>query len=243
MNIQEKTSEKLILALDGMDQSDVFALIDKLPDLLWVKVGLELFVTYGPQIICRLRDKGKKVFLDLKFHDIPNTVSKACFKAAQTGADFISIHACAGSKALKLSNQAVIEGAAIANLPPPTLLAITMLTSWEQECFNKEITTNQTINERVAHFASLAFSAGIRGCVCSPHEVQFLRKMYPYDLKLITPGIRSFDSNMHDQVRVMNASTALKKGADLLVVGRLITESSDPLGSFENLCKEIIDSY
>ena len=111
MNKKNNPKESLILALDGMNKTEVNKLLEKLPDLLWVKVGLELFVSCGPYILQDLRDQGKKIFLDLKFHDIPNTVAKACYQAAKTGANLISVHSCAGSKALKMANQAAIEGA------------------------------------------------------------------------------------------------------------------------------------
>ncbi len=107
----DNPSEKIIIALDGMDKNNVCNLLEKIPEIIWVKVGLELFVSEGPDVLSILRDKGKKIFLDLKFHDIPTTVAKACFAASQTGAEFISLHTCAGMKALKMANEAAQEGA------------------------------------------------------------------------------------------------------------------------------------
>ena len=115
-------SEKIIIALDGMDKNNVFKLLGKIPEITWVKVGLELFVSEGPDILSILRDKGKKIFLDLKFHDIPTTVARASFVASKKGVEFISLHTCAGMKALKMAKEASSEGAAKANLMPPKLL-------------------------------------------------------------------------------------------------------------------------
>ena len=139
----DNPSEKIIIALDGMDKNHVFTLLEKIPEIVWVKVGLELFVSEGPEVLSMLKDKGKKIFLDLKFHDIPSTVAKACFVASQTGAEFISLHTCAGMKALKMANEAAQEGAAKVNLMPPKLLGITILTSWTSESFSSDLLINQ----------------------------------------------------------------------------------------------------
>ena len=128
----DNPSEKIIIALDGMDKNNVFNLLEKIPEIIWVKVGLELFVSEGPDVLSILRDKGKKIFLDLKFHDIPTTVARACFAASQTGAEFISLHTCAGMKALKMANEAAQEGASKVNLTPPKLLGITIKTNHQR---------------------------------------------------------------------------------------------------------------
>ena len=232
-------SEKIILALDGMDKNNVFNLLEKIPEVIWVKVGLELFVNEGPDILSILRDKGKKIFLDLKFHDIPTTVSRACFAASQTGAEFISLHTCAGMKALKMAKEAADEGAAKANLMPPKLLGITILTSWNQESFVADLLIPQSIDQRVKHLAEIASNSGLGGCVCSPKEVQFLREIYPDTFELITPGIRSLDSDVNDQSRVSDASEALKLGASKLVIGRAITQSNDPAYMFKSFCDKV----
>tara|TARA_B100000965_G_scaffold301969_1_gene260588 strand:- start:1111 stop:1836 length:726 start_codon:yes stop_codon:yes gene_type:complete len=233
-------SEKIIIALDGMDKSDVLNFIENIPDLIWVKVGLELFVSEGPDLLNTLKDKGKKVFLDLKFHDIPTTVSRACFAASQTGAEFISLHTCAGLKALKMASEAVQEGAAKANLIPPKLLGITILTSWTQESFVADLLIDQSINQRVKHLAEIASKAGLGGCVCSPREVKFLREIYPETFELVTPGIRPLGLDFNDQSRVSDASEALKMGASKLVIGRAITQSNDPKYMFKSFCDKIV---
>ena len=235
----DNPSEKIIIALDGMDKNNVFNLLEKIPEIIWVKVGLELFVTEGPDVLSILRDKGKKIFLDLKFHDIPTTVARACFAASQTGAEFISLHTCAGIKALKMANEAAQEGAAKVNLMPPKLVGITVLTSWTQESFSKELFIDQSIENRVNHFAEIASSSGLGGCVCSPREVQFLRKIYPKSFDLITPGIRTKGSNINDQSRVSDASEALKMGASKLVIGRAITQAENPSKMFKSFCDKV----
>ena len=239
MNILNNPSEKIIIALDGMDRDDVFNFLEKIPDIIWVKVGLELFINEGPDILSILKDKGKKIFLDLKFHDIPTTVSRACFAASQNGAELISLHTCAGKKALRMAKEASIEGAAKVNLIPPKLLGITILTSWTQACFEEELLINQSINQRVKYLAEIASSSGLGGCVCSPREVKYLREAYPETFELVTPGIRSLGTNTNDQSRVSDAPQAIKMGASKLVIGRAITKSSDPASMFKNFCDKI----
>jgi len=186
-----------------------------------------------------LKDKGKKIFLDLKFHDIPTTVSRACFAASQTGAEFISLHTCAGLKALKMANEAAHEGAAKVNLKTPKLLGITILTSWTRESFASDLLINQSIDQRVKHLAEIASKSGLGGCVCSPREVRFLREAYPETFELVTPGIRSLGSENNDQSRVSDALEALKMGASKLVIGRAITQSNDPAYMFKSFCDKV----
>ena len=236
----DNPSEKIIIALDGMEKNNVFTLLEKIPEIVWVKVGLELFVSEGPEVLSMLRDKGKKIFLDLKFHDIPTTVAKACFSASQTGAEFISLHTCAGMKALKMANEAAQEGAAKVNLMPPKLLGITILTSWTSESFSSDLLINQSIDQRVKHLAKIASNSGLGGCVCSPKEVQFLREAYPQSFELITPGIRPLGSDVNDQSRVSDASEAIRMGASKLVIGRAITQSNDPGYMFKSFCDKVI---
>ncbi len=236
----DNPSEKIIIALDGMDKKNVLNLIEKIPEITWVKVGLELFVSEGPDVLSILRDKGKKIFLDLKFHDIPTTVSRACYVASQTGAEFISLHTCAGIKALKMANEAAHEGAAKVNIRPPKLLGITVLTSWTRESFASDLLINESIDKRVTHLAEIASKSGFGGCVCSPKEVQSLRKVYPETFELVTPGIRSLGSDINDQSRISDASEAIKMGASKLVIGRAITQSNDPANMFKSFCDKII---
>ncbi len=240
MKNTDNPSEKIIIALDGMDKNNVFNLLEKIPEIIWVKVGLELFVNEGPDVLSILKEKGKKIFLDLKFHDIPSTVARACFAASQTGAELISLHTCSGTKAIKMANEAAHEGAAKVNLKPPKLLGITILTSWTPESLANDLLINQSIDQRVTHLAEIASKSGLGGCVCSPKEVQFLREIYPDNFELVTPGIRSPDSEINDQSRVSDASEALKMGASKLVIGRAITKSNDPAYMFKSFCDKVV---
>tara|TARA_Y100001968_G_C19454366_1_gene771480 strand:- start:4359 stop:5093 length:735 start_codon:yes stop_codon:yes gene_type:complete len=235
-----KPPEKIILALDGLDQVDALGMISKIPKLCWVKVGLELFINGGPEFILKLRDQGKNVFLDLKFHDIPSTMAKACRQATLSGADLITVHACAGRTALLASNEAVRECSQQFGLPLPKLLAVTVLTSWEQKTFATELFINQPISQRVKVLAELASGSGINGCVCSPLELKQLRKLYPDSFELVTPGIRLKGESFQDQSRVMTPGEAIKDGASKLVVGRSITTADRPSEAFDQFCREIL---
>ncbi|WP_320667096.1 orotidine-5'-phosphate decarboxylase [Prochlorococcus sp. MIT 1307] len=235
-------ADKLILALDGMDQSEVFELIAKLNNLRWVKVGLELFISNGREIILALKDRGLRVFLDLKFHDIPITMAGACRQAASTGAELITVHACAGIDALKEANAAAAQGAKFAGFEAPTLLAVTVLTSWSSNKFANELIINQPLEKRVEYLAKLSFDAGIGGCICSPLEVNSLRRLFPEAFELVTPGIRNKGFEHNDQVRIMSPSDALKSGATRLVIGRPITQAKDPMKIFQEFCKEVYES-
>jgi len=168
-----------------------------------VKVGLELFVREGPRVIEILKGLNKKIFLDLKFHDIPNTMSAACFQVAKVGVDIISIHASAGLKALRDSKQASLEGAKSVSLKPPFVVGITVLTSFSLKDFQTDLNKNNSIEDNVLRLAKLSFDAGLDGCVCSPWEVKMLRSIYKNNFELITPGIRLNIDSKDDQNRIM----------------------------------------
>ncbi len=232
-------AEKLILALDGMNESEVFSLLSEIPEVIWVKVGLELFTLCGPDIIVKLRNKGKRVFLDLKFHDIPTTMSRACYQAAKLQAEIMTIHACAGENAMAQAHQAANKGAEEIGMPPPTLIAVTVLTSWSHQAFISDLDISQSIKARVQHFAELSVRAGIGGCVCSPLEVKDLRINFPEPFELITPGIRFLDNCKDDQERVLSPMEAVRSGASKLVIGRIVTQAPSPHEAFKRVCKEL----
>ncbi len=240
MNSFSNSSDQVIIALDGMNKAEALSFVSKLPDLSWVKIGLELFVSEGPQIISALRALGLKVFLDLKFHDIPNTVARSCFQAAKTGADLISVHACSGVRALLEAKEAAIEGAQQEGLKPPSLLAITVLTSWNQQTINQELLISQPIELRVKWLAKIASEAGISGCVCSPLEVKELKAIYPENFQLVTPGIRLANEQKGDQERVMSPREAIDQGASRIVIGRPVTKASDPNAMFLKICSQLV---
>ena len=232
-------AQRLIVALDGMGADQALELAAALPQLRWVKVGLELFVAAGPPVVQQLRQQGLRVFLDLKFHDIPATMAGACRSAARLGAELITVHACAGSEALEQAQAAAVEGAAAAGLPAPTLLAVTVLTSWEQRRFAQQLAIGEPLEHYVPRLAQLAAQAGIGGCVCSPLEVEQLRRAHPEPFRLVTPGIRPAGAPLGDQQRVMTPAQAVAAGASHLVVGRPITAASDPAAAFAACCAEL----
>ena len=232
-------ADRLIVALDGMDAERALALAAAVPQLRWVKVGLELFVAAGPPVVQRLRDQGKRVFLDLKFHDIPATMAGACRSAAGLGAELITVHACAGAEALAAAQAAAGAGSAAAGLPVPTLLAVTVLTSWEQQRFADELAIAEPLERYVPRLAQLAARAGIGGCVCSPLEVAQLRADHPAPFHLVTPGIRPAGAPLGDQQRVMTPAQAVAAGASQLVIGRPITAAPDPAAAFAACCAEL----
>ena len=210
-----------------------------LPQLRWVKVGLELFVAGGPAVVQELRDQGKRVFLDLKFHDIPATMAGACRSAARLGAELITVHACAGTEALRAAQEAAQEAAAAEGLAPPTLLAVTVLTSWEAVRFAAELAIHEPVAAYVPRLAQLAAAAGIGGCVCSPLEVAALRAAHPEPFALVTPGIRPAGAALGDQQRVLTPAQAMAAGSSQLVIGRPITGVEDPAAAFAACCAEL----
>ena len=234
-----EAAERIIVALDGMAPEQALAFSARVDGLRWVKVGLELFVQAGPDVVAQLRDQGLRVFLDLKFHDIPATMAGACRRAAALGAELITVHACAGSEALQAAQAAAVEGAQRAGQPAPTLLAVTVLTSWEQQRLQRELAIGQGIAERVSALAQLSATAGIGGCVCSPLEASALRAQHPEPFALVTPGIRPKGAAVGDQARVMGPAEAIAAGASQLVVGRPVTLADDPSAAFAQCCAEL----
>ena len=230
--------DKIILAIDGLNISDAITLLKGCPNLRWVKVGLELFMKEGPEVINIFKDMGKKIFLDLKFHDIPNTMKSACYEVSKYGVDMISIHSLAGSRALKLSKQASVEGARELNIKPPTILGVTVLTSLSKVEFQTDLNIHESIEEYVFKLARVCYDSGLDGCVCSPWEVRKLRRFFPNSFKLVTPGIR-LENIKDDQNRVMTPIDALTNGANQLVIGRSITKSTNPQKMFSEICKSI----
>ena len=230
------------MALDGMTPDEALVFSRQVQGLRWVKVGLELFVQAGPDVVAQLRGQGLRVFLDLKFHDIPATMAGACRRAAALGAELISVHACAGSRALSEAQAAARAGADQQGLAAPTLLAVTVLTSWDGRRLAAELAIPESIEQRVPALAQLAVEAGIGGCVCSPLEAQALRLKHPEPFALVTPGIRPrvrSGNASGDQVRVMEPAQAIAAGASQLVIGRPITKAEDPEAAFARVVENL----
>ena len=233
------SEEKIILALDGLNKNEIMNFLIKCPQIRWVKVGLELFCKEGPEIIKILRKMGKKIFLDLKIYDIPNTMYATCYQISKLGVDIISVHASAGSRALKISKKASLDGSSELNLNPPLLLGVTVLTSFSSEDIKIDFNIQTSIEENVLKLAELSFKSGLDGCVCSPRELKTLRLTYDENFQLITPGIRLEEKTKHDQKRVMTPKKAILSGASKLVIGRSITQSENPARVFLDICKSI----
>ncbi|MFL0793352.1 MAG: orotidine-5'-phosphate decarboxylase [Prochlorococcus sp.] len=242
-SLSAEPGDRIIVALDGMTPDQALAFSRQVQGLRWVKVGLELFLQAGPEVVAQLRGQGLRVFLDLKFHDIPATMAGACRRAAALGAELISVHACAGSLALAEAQAAALVGAEQQGLAAPTLLAVTVLTSWDGVRLAAELAIPESIEQRVPALAQLAVDAGIGGCVCSPLEAQALRVKHPDPFALVTPGIRPKESvsgsDSGDQVRVMGPAEAIAAGASQLVIGRPISKAEDPAAAFVRFCEDL----
>jgi orotidine-5'-phosphate decarboxylase len=215
--------ERLIVALDVPDAASAATLVAKLDGAcLWFKVGLELFTAAGPAVLEPLLKRGHSVFLDLKFHDIPNTVAAAVRSAAARGAQMLTIHA-SGGPAMLIAARGALAG--LAN--PPQLLAVTMLTSIDQ-AQAQAIGFHRSPGDQALALARIALEAGITGFVCSPREVAAIRALAGPDALLVVPGIRPAGADLGDQKRVSTPAETLRLGASYLVVGRPITQAADP---------------
>ena len=233
------SQERIILAIDGFNMTDAISFLKRCPNIKWIKVGLELFSKEGPDAIKILKDMNKKIFLDLKFHDIPNTMRSACYQVSKLGVEMISIHASAGYRALKISKEATIEGSTASNTIPPIVLGVTVLTSFSEREYMDELNMKTSIADNVRRLSELSFRSGLDGCVCSPFEVSNLRKLYGHNFQLITPGIRLNENSNDDKNRVMTPLDALSNGASKLVIGRSITKAQDPNKVFLDICKSL----
>lgn len=232
-------ANQIIVPLDVPSEQQAIALLDRLPQVTFWKVGLELFVSAGPKILAELQRRQKKIFLDLKFHDIPNTVAGACRVAARYGVDLLTIHATAGRETLQAAQTAAMAGAAEAGVMPPTLLAVTVLTSLPARAMAIDLKIPLELPEYALHMALLAQESGVRGAVCSPQEVAQLRQVCGDDFLLVCPGVRPTWATSGDQQRTMTPAAALRQGADYLVIGRPITQATDPAIAFARICQDI----
>lgn len=231
--------DKIIVPLDVPTQEEAIALVEKLPQVTFWKVGLELFVSSGPEILTFLKAQQKRIFLDLKFHDIPNTVAGACRSASRYGVDLITVHATAGKTALKAAQKAAEEGANQSGYPVPKLIAITLLTSLNSRDLAFDLKVPLELPEYTLNMALLAQESGLAGAVCSPQEVSQLRQTCGDEFLFVCPGVRPTWSERGDQQRTFTPAQALKAGADYLVIGRPITASDDPVKALERIIEEM----
>ena len=224
-------TDKLILALDVDRGEQALSLVRSLKGHLNLfKVGSQLFTREGPALVNELRAEGVDIFLDLKWHDIPQTVAHAMAGAAELDVRYVTVHASGGLEMLRAA-QGAVKGSRT------QILAVTVLTSFDEETV-RDVGFARSLSEQVTHAAQLAMRAGIRGLVCSPHEIELLRRALPENPTLVTPGVRSGNDGAQDQKRTLSAPEALARGADHLVIGRPITKAANPVEATQRLMAE-----
>ncbi len=229
---------KIIVALDVNSREEALTLLDRLPETEIFKVGLQMFSAYGPPLLSELKNRNKKAFLDLKLHDIPNTVAGAVRMSVLHGVHMMTLHASGGKEMLKSAVEAAAEESERSGSPRPFLLAVTVLTSLK-EIQMREVGVSSPVKEQVLRLAELAREAGADGVVCSPLEIDLIRENFGPELLVVTPGIRPSWAAVGDQKRIMTPAQAVKKGADYLVVGRPIIKAPSPGDAFQKILREL----
>lgn len=237
-----RRAPEVIVALDFAEPGDAFRLVERLPEGTWLKVGLELFVRAGPSVVERLADEGRRVFLDLKLHDIPNTVAGAVRSAARLGAELLTVHGSGGEAMLRAAAEAAGDaGAASAARRPLRLLAVTVLTSLDDSSLAAVMGSGASVEETAGRLAGLAREAGVDGAVCSVEEARAVRMACGPGFLVVTPGIRLAGEGADDQRRVATPAVARAAGCDYLVVGRSITRAADPAAALATI-RDAVDS-
>lgn len=227
----------VIIACDFNSAEETFSFLDKFTGKKpFVKIGMELFYAEGPQIVRKIKKRGHKIFLDLKLHDIPNTVMKAMKVLSDLDVDMVNVHA-AGTIAMM---EAALKGLTREDGTRPLLIAVTQLTSTDEERMQNELYINRSLEETVMHYADNAKNAGLDGVVCSPLEAEKVHGVCGNGFVTVTPGIRFADGEVGDQVRVTTPERAKEIGSDYIVVGRPITQAADPVAAYERCVKEFI---
>ena len=228
----------VIIACDFASAEDTFKFLDKFEGKKpFVKIGMELYYAEGPSIVREIKKRGHKIFLDLKLHDIPNTVKKSMAVLSRLDVDMTNLHA-GGTIPMM---QGAIEGLTRADGTRPMLIAVTQLTSTDEETMKRDLLINEPIAEVVMHYAENAKKAGLDGVVCSPLEAGKVHARCGAGFVTVTPGVRFADGDKGDQKRVMTPEEAKKIGSDYIVVGRPITAADDPVAAYERCCREFID--
>ncbi len=227
----------VIIACDFSSKEQTLAFLDRFTGRKpFVKIGMELFYACGPEIVREIKARGHKIFLDLKLHDIPNTVRKAMSVLSKLDVDMTNVHAAGTVDMMK----AALEGLTREDGTRPLLIAVTQLTSTSEERMQRELLIGATINETIAKYAENAKIAGLDGVVCSPLEAQLVKEHCGAEFKTITPGIRFADAAADDQVRITTPARAREIGSDFIVVGRPVTAAEDPVAAYERCCREFI---
>ncbi len=227
----------VIIACDFASAKDTFAFLDKFTEEKpFVKIGMELFYAEGPKIVKEIKRRGHKIFLDLKLHDIPNTVKKSMAVLSKLDVDMTNLHAAGTIDMMK----AALEGLTREDGSRPILIAVTQLTSTSEERMQNELLINASINDTIVKYAQNAKEAGLDGVVCSPLEAGMVKEACSTDFITVTPGVRFADGEVGDQVRVTTPEKAKEIGSDYIVVGRPITQAEDPVEAYRRCCKEFI---
>ena len=227
----------VIVACDFAGKAQTLEFLDKFTGQKpFVKIGMELFYAEGPDIVREIKSRGHKIFLDLKLHDIPNTVKSAMAVLAGLGVDIINVHA-AGTKAMMA---AALEGLTRADGTRPLLIAVTQLTSTDQKAMAEDLWIEKPLPDVVMHYAKCAKEAGLDGVVCSPLEAKAVHETCGDSFLTVTPGVRFAESAAGDQKRIMTPAQAKAEGCDYIVVGRPITRAKDPVAAYERCCREFI---
>lgn len=227
----------VIIACDFASAEDTFKFLDKFTEEKpFVKIGMELFYAEGPSIVREIKRRGHKIFLDLKLHDIPNTVKKSMAVLSKLDVDMTNLHAAGTVDMMK----AALEGLTREDGTRPILIAVTQLTSTSEERMQNELLINASINDTIVKYAKNAKEAGLDGVVCSPLEAGVVKDACTKDFITVTPGVRFADGEVGDQVRVTTPAKAKEIGSDYIVVGRPITQADDPVAAYRRCCKEFI---
>ena len=227
----------VIIACDFSSKEETLAFLDKFSGKKpYVKIGMELFYAEGPEIVREIKARGHKIFLDLKLHDIPNTVKKSMSVLSRLDVDMVNLHA-AGTRAMM---EAALEGVTRPDGSRPLVIAVTQLTSTSQERMQEELLISAPIDETVMHYAANAEKAGLDGVVCSPMEAGKVHETCGKQFLTVTPGIRFADGDKGDQVRVTTPAQAKEIGSDYIVVGRPITAAADPVAAYERCVAEFV---
>ena len=232
------TKRDVIVACDFKNKEDTMAFLDNFKEEKpFVKIGMELFYGEGPDIVKAIKDRGHNIFLDLKLHDIPNTVNKAMRNLARLGVDMTNVHAAGTIDMMRAALEGLAEGA---DSERALLIAVTQLTSTSEERMQRELLINASIEDTVAHYARNTKEAGLDGVVCSPLEAAIVKNACGKDFITVTPGIRYPDGNMGDQSRVTTPAKAREAGTEFIVVGRPITQAPDPVAAYRRVVKDFL---
>lgn len=232
----------VIIACDFSSAEKTFEFLDKFEGKKpFVKIGMELFYAAGPEMVREIVARGHKVFLDLKLHDIPNTVKKAMANLGGLGVYMCNVHAAGGVKMMAAAKEGLLAGAEKAGSEPPLLIAVTQLTSTDDDMLKNELLIGASMNDTILKYAENASEAGLDGVVCSPLEAGKVHERCGNGFVTVTPGVRFADGDVGDQKRVMTPAEAKRIGSDYIVVGRPITAAQDPVAAYERCVAEFVD--